>query len=163
MKRLILVFVLALISPALMAGNNPAERPFWGEFSGVANFPFNGVCELLTGAPFQTVGDLRGKMTHLGKTEFYTAHCAANGGMYALFGSATMVAANGDEVTLTYTATTVAPPPVITQEIDMVITGGTGRFEGASGQLSGHVYIEYLGETVPDWPLQFVLSGFIVY
>jgi hypothetical protein len=45
----------------------------------------------------------------------------------------------------------------------MEVTGGTGRFNGATGELVGHVYVEYLGVDVPDWPVKFILPGFIVY
>ena len=45
----------------------------------------------------------------------------------------------------------------------MVITGGTGRFEAATGNLDGMVYIEFLGFSEPSWPLKFVLAGWIVY
>jgi hypothetical protein len=39
----------------------------------------------------------------------------------------------------------------------------TGRFDGATGSLEGMVYIEFLGFEVPNWPLEFVLTGWIVY
>ena len=162
MKHLILALLIS-VSPTVLAGDNPTERPYWGSFSGVANFVFNDVCGPLTGAPFQTVTDVVGKMTHMGKSELFASHCSTPDGGFALYGAATMVAANGHEVSFTYTAETVAPPPFIIQEINMVITGGTGRFDGASGELSGHVYIEFLGFTTPDWPVAFVLSGYIVY
>jgi len=160
MKFLIFT-LLIIISTPVLAGDNPNERPFWGAFSGVANFMPAAECDAISG--IQTIALTDGRMTHLGKSEFSTSHCPTEDGMYALLGEATMVAANGDELSFTYTAETVAPPLSIIQEIDMVITGGTGRFDGASGELSGHVYIDFLGMTTPDWPLKFVLSGYIVY
>jgi hypothetical protein len=163
MKRLVLILLLLMLTPITMAGDNPTHRPFVGTFSGLANFPFVDDCIGLTGVPFQTVAMMIGHMSHLGRTEFETAHCATPDGMYALYGEATMTAANGHEVTFTYTADTIAPPPLIVQAISMVVTGGTGRFEGASGELTGHVYINFLGIGVPDWPIEFVLSGWIVY
>ena len=83
-----------------------------------------------------------------------------------MYGHAVFTAANGDEVWAEYSAITVQGPPVtpiIGQEITVVINGGTGRFEGATGNLEGMVYIEYLGFGEPSWPLNFVLAGWIVY
>jgi hypothetical protein len=78
-------------------------------------------------------------------------------------GVATFTAANGDEVWATYTATTVAPPPLIVQEADFIIVGGTGRFEHASGHLWGMVYVTFEGFDDPSWPLRFVFAGTIAY
>jgi len=152
--------LLIFVSAPLLAGDNPTERPFWGTFSGVANFLPTDACVDIS--PVQTIADAVGKMTHLGKSVLSTSHCTTEDG-HAVLGQATMTAANADEVWLTYNAETVFPPPLIIQEIDMVVTGGTGRFDGASGELSGYAYVEFLGFTVPDWPITFVLSGYIVY
>ena len=45
----------------------------------------------------------------------------------------------------------------------MTHMGRTGRFDGATGSPEGMVYIEFLGFEVPNWPLEFVLTGRIVY
>ena len=83
--------------------------------------------------------------------------------MHALYGEAILTAANGHQVLFSYTADSIVPPPLIIQSISMVVTGGTGKFEGASGELAGYVFIDFLGTDVPDWPIEFALSGWIVY
>jgi hypothetical protein len=164
------VLVLVFSSMSVFGdGMNPNPRPFWGNFAGEVEFPVNGECLSVpgSGAPFQTVAVTEGKMTHMGRSELFTAHCATPDGGAALDGHAVFTAANGDEVFAEYFAVTVQPPVppmfIIGQEITMVINGGTGRFEGATGSLEGMVYIEFQGFEDPSWPLEFVLSGWIVY
>jgi len=152
---------------SVIAGNtNPHQRPFWGSFEGEATFPLTGVCSDLTGVPFETLSQSKGHMTHMGRTALFTNHCATPDGGAALNSHAVFTATNGDEVWAEYLAITVKGPPVtpiIGQEITMTIIGGTGRFNGATGNLGGMVYIEFLGFEVPNWPLEFVLTGWIVY
>ena len=162
-----MVLALALTSMSVIARDtNPHQRPFWGSFEGETTFPFTGACLDLTGVPFETLSQSEGKMTHMGRTGLHTSHCATPDGGAALNGQAVFTAANGDEVWTEYSAITVQGPPatlIIGQEVTMVIIGGTGRFEGATGGLEGMVYIEFLGFGEPSWPLSFVLAGWIVY
>lgn len=161
----VMVLSLALMSVSVIAkDNNSHQRPFWGSFDGETTFPMTGACLELTGVPFETLSQSTGKMTHMGRADLFTSHCAAPDG--ALGGHAVFTAANGNEVWAEYSAITVQGPPataLIGQEITMEITGGTGRFEGATGSLEGMVYIEFLGFDEPSWPLSFVLTGWIVY
>ncbi len=158
------VMVLVLVATSTVSlAKNPKLRPFKGTFAGEATFPMNGACLDLTGAPWQTLSETEGRMSHLGRTHLSTSHCSTFDGMAAVNGVATFTAANGDEVWATYTATTIAPPPLIVQQSNFVIVGGTGRFEGASGQLIGMVYVTYEGEDDPSWPIEFVFAGTIAY
>ena len=161
--RILLVLALAITSASVFGKNpNPHPRPFWGSFEGVATFEFTDVC-LGYGTPFQTLSDAEGHMTHMGRTMLSTSHCATNEGAFAVDGWAYFTAANGDQVIASYTAATVVPPPPqIVQTIDLVIVGGTGRFKNASGSLQGMVYIEFLPAEL-EWPLIFILTGWIVY
>lgn len=174
MKRIFLVLLFLMISPFSLAGDDPATKPFAGSFSGVANFLFDGYCSDLTGVPFHTVTETVGKMARhgkrtsgkeplLGRVSFATSHCATKDDMHALYGEAVMTAANGHQILFSYTADTIAPPPLIGQSINMVVTGGTGKFRSASGVFTGYVFIEFLGPGTPDWPLEIVLSGWLVY
>jgi len=159
------LMLLIASTSAIAGGNNPQQRPFWGNFSGEATFPSSEDCGI-TQVPFQTLSNTEGMMTHMGRSEMFTSHCATPDGSAAVGGMATLVAANGDEVSLTYSATTVAGPPVspvIIQVAEFIIVGGTGRFEGASGMLTGMVYITFEGFDDPAWPIEFVVAGTIVY
>lgn len=148
---------------AFGADKQPKLRPFWGNLAGEATFPESEACSEVTGAPWQTLSVTEGKMTHLGRTALSTAHCSTPDGSFAVGGVATFTAANGDQVWATYTATTVAGPPLIVQEADFIIVGGTGRFENASGHLVGMVYVTFEGFDDPSWPLKFVFAGTIAY
>lgn len=162
--RVMVVVVLVLTAAsALSAGENPRPRPFWGRLAGEASFLPSDACLGITGAPFQTASASAGRMTHLGRTRFDTTHCTTLDGSAAVGGEATFTAANRDEVWVTYTATTVAGPPLIVQEGEFIIIGGTGRFEGASGSFHGMVYVTFEGFDDPSWPLEFVFAGTIAY
>ena len=76
----------------------------------------------------------QGHATHLGR---YTASAViANtpGDPPTFDGDITMVAANGDELYFHYSGVTTQIVPIREGEGAYEITGGTGRFEGASGQ-----------------------------
>jgi hypothetical protein len=83
--------------------------------------------------------DLAGTVSHLGQTSLAMEHCNSSAGPAA--GGGTMIAANGDQVWLSYTVAAAgisvlkAPPlPVIVRfEAPFVVTGGTGRFTDATG------------------------------
>lgn len=164
--RFVMALALVIASTSVIAkkkDHNPHARPFWGSFKGAVTFPLSDACLDITGVPFQTLSSVKGKMTHMGKTKLFTMHCATPDGGAALNGHATFKAANGDEVWASYFAATIQPPPIIGQEITMVIEGGTGRFESATGNLQGMIYIKFQGFDDPSWPLEFVLAGWIVY
>ncbi len=98
---------------------------------------------------------------HLGKMGLSSSHCSAIGPIGP--GTMTLVAANGDEVHLTYTG--FAPPPAeeFDVDVDATIVGGTGRFEQATGyvEMTGHITFE--GFQDPSWPITFVWTGSIAY
>ena len=162
--QIVMILILMFSSMSVIAGDtNPKPRPFWGSFEGEVSFPLTEACLDVTGVPFQTMSQTEGQMTHMGSTTFFTTHCSTPDGGSAVDGHAIFTAANGDEVWANYFAVTVQPPPYIEQEITMVIYGGTGRFQNASGNLQGRIYIEFQGFTDPGWPLEFFLMGSIIY
>ena len=162
--RVVIALALVLAATSVLAGENPNPRPFWGHFEGEVTFPASDACLGITGAPYQTVSIVEGNMTHLGRTDLITIHCSTLDGSAAVDGHGILTSANGDEVWVIYTATTVIPPPpLIVQEADIIIVGGTGRFEGASGRLDGMVYVTFEGFADPSWPIRFVVAGWIVY
>ena len=160
---LVILALLLIAAATVSAGDNPRLRPFNGALAGEATFPASDACLDVTGAPFQTLSSSVGRMSHLGLTELSTAHCSTLDGSAAVAGEATFTAANGDQLWATYTAVTVAPPPLIIQEADFVIVGGTGRFENATGWLRGVVYVSFEGFDDPSWPIEFVVAGAVSY
>jgi hypothetical protein len=84
-----------------------------------------------------------------------------------LGGQMTFLAANGDELRATYTGTVLpfelVPGAIITVDIDLVITGGTGRFEGATGEADMKAFVIFEGFPDPDWAAMWIWEGTISY
>jgi hypothetical protein len=75
-----------------------------------------------------------GSATRLGNYTVQLSFCARAGGILA-DGRGTFVAANGDLLHFTFEGTSAfAPPFTLSFTSYSVFTGGTGRFDGASGQ-----------------------------
>ena len=173
MKRNAIRYLLALflvLSSALViaAGNgpekahNPNPRPIMGTLNGEVTFPLNDACKNVTGAWWQTTTVAVGEMDHFGLTEHYSTHCSTLDGMSLVSGEALFVAANGDELWTTYTGQVLAPPPDIVILAEYIVTGGTGRFEGASGTIMAMVYVTLVGMEVPN-PIEMDFAGTIAY
>jgi hypothetical protein len=82
-----------------------------------------------------------GTATHLGRLAFEGSDCIFFTGSitgFATDGRGTWTAANGDQLDSTFTATFAGDPglpvPVI---FEMDLNGGTGRFEDATGHMTG--------------------------
>jgi hypothetical protein len=147
--------VLSLGAPA-SAGD---ARPFSGWASGEVQFVPAEACPQFG---MRTVVEvIEGNARHLGHVSLSSVHCSAIGPIGP--GTMTLVAANGDEVHLTYTG--FAPPPAADFDVDVdaTIVGGTGRFDGATGhaEMTGHVTFE--GFQDPSWPITFEWTGSISY
>jgi hypothetical protein len=143
-------------------GSEPKLRPFWGHLAGSVTFPKADACLEISGQPFQTAGTGGGEFTPLGRTTFRSTHCATEDGR-ALNGTMTLTADSGDQVHLTYSAVKVEPPPLIVQQVELIIDGGTGQFARASGQVLGMVYVSFMGYDKPEWPIEMALAGTIAY
>lgn len=118
-----LALALAILSPASALAKD--DRPVKGTGSGTISL------DPLTGA---FTGDATGVSSHLGN---YTVHLEGAGaptpeGTFAGGGTVTIVAANGDRLTGTFTLTRTGPSTTVVVKI----TGGTGRFADASGTLT---------------------------
>jgi hypothetical protein len=91
-------------------------------------------------------------VSHLGATPMTGRHPTPTGDVIS-DGNMTLVAANGDEVWLTYSGTAPFPvigvPSAIIAVTDFVICGGTGRFSNASGGGVMTGYVKFPGELGP--------------
>jgi hypothetical protein len=130
---------------------------------------FAGRCSITS--DWVTTMDTRGTAAHLGRVSVEQSHCTQidifSMPMPATFVDGRMVitAADGDELWVRYTGSFVytpgATPDVGVSVIDyasMTIVGGTGRFEGATGTLSGSAI-----DNFPAGPNTAEFSGTIVY
>jgi hypothetical protein len=134
-KWRIAIVVLALtICQAALANQafGAEDVPFKGSDEG--GFQIPGACA--GGSLEEVVIGGIGRATQLGAYTYTATECfdAVSG---AFAGSATLTAANGDEITGTYQGQVsgTADPGVITYQEMLELTGGTGRFAGATGRL----------------------------
>lgn len=96
---------------SLSSQKNPVERPLKGHLQGIGVLSPDGTWET----------NAEGQLTHLGRfTEHGGGFADPLSGVFDVW--AVLKAANGDEVWLETSDPT-----------QMVVTGGTGRFEGATG------------------------------
>lgn len=134
MRRFLLMacfVVLALIGASAAATADSAERPFKGTVSGGVNFMPAEECPI----GLKTVSDGVGTFTHLGRTVMHSEHCTPTGD-YVPLGHMTLRAANGDTLSLEYNSFAPFPTPdteIIHAEGDILVVGGTGRFDDAVG------------------------------
>jgi hypothetical protein len=104
--------------------------------------------------PFVLTQDVTtGHGTHLGKYTVVAQEIINLATLEVTAGSFTITAANGDTIVGTYSGqAALASPTVITYLVSGPITGGTGRFAGATGSItfagSGDLVTGELSETV---------------
>lgn len=115
--------------------------------------------------------ELKGTAAHLGRVSVTAEHCTQidiftvpNPGSFR-DGEMTITAANGDELWLEYAGhfvfTPAGAPDVGVSQIaftTVTVTGGTGRFEGATGSLTGRSV-----DNFPAGPHTADFGGWIVY
>jgi hypothetical protein len=129
MRVLRLVFALLVVSMVVTAPTSGANSvPFKGSWTGVTisadptNFPVVAVVSAGTG-----------QLTHLGNYEMISPH-TSNVITGETIGDQIFTAANGDTLTAFCEGfPTFQPDGTVAGGLDCEITGGTGRFEGASG------------------------------
>lgn len=132
------LMTLAALVPAAAAGSS--ERPFHGVVVGEGGVIPDASCPI----GLRTFGEATGTATHLGLTTMGSSHCTPNPPFGdppgpIVGGEMTFVGANGDTLSATYTGTPDTLPPVegaaLSGQLHVIITGGTGRFDGASGEV----------------------------
>lgn len=172
MKRNVISYLLILLVACFSVtaagnGDNPQPRPFTGSMSGEGTFDFtSGACLGITGAPWQSIGYMAGDLAHLGNSEWFVSHCSTLDGQQLVNGEGTLVAANGDELWMTYTADLISPfivPGILVYAQHNVVVGGTGRFEGASGEFQTLIAVTLEDLTVLTAPVSGDFGGTITY
>ena len=117
---------------------NKHSVPFNGSMDGLVNPGGSVSCD----PGWATINlEAEGEVLHCGRTTLNAANCSrvtSQQGGEIENGSATLTAANGDIIYVSYSGTFVFdtyPPTMGTFSISGTITGGTGRFEGATGSI----------------------------
>jgi hypothetical protein len=120
------LLVLSMVVTAPISGAN--NVPFKGSWSGVT------VSADLTNLPVvAVVAEGTGELTHLGRY-FMTSPHTSDVATGETIGDQIFTAANGDMLTAFCEGVPAITPEGVIGGLDCEITGGTGRFEGASGE-----------------------------
>ena len=130
---LALLALLALAGPAAAERQENQERqvPFRGQFEGVSTV-------IAVDPPIATaITSGTGNATHLGQFSFQHPH-TVNFGTSQLAGTFNLVAANGDKIfaDISGQISPTSTPGIVLVEGTATVTGGTGRFAGASGSFA---------------------------
>lgn len=155
--------VLAAMALAAPATASSTDRPFRGSTSGDVVFVEGGdYAECDEGYPgLGAEYAWHGEASHLGRVQVIGSHCASE----AAAGTATMIAANGDGVSLAYEALEPCNyNETFTEAVCMyagTVTGGTGRFDDASGSFTWTVMLEVTDTGV--WPAKSYWTGELGY
>jgi hypothetical protein len=117
---------------------------------------------VIPNAPYtgSTVFEISGNGTHIGKYSAYGSNDYAVTGLttgVGYNGVLNMISANGDEMHFTYTASWIINSEGLYEyTFNLEVTGGTGRFDGATGEITSMV----IGTNVePGNPLYKSLNG----
>lgn len=117
-----------IANPVTYADEGGTNRPFKGEAVGVINFT----------SPTTAIVDYTGKATHLGsftRREFLSI----DGPL--VYGNMIFTTANGDELWLDFSGMFVSPTEA---EGSYTFTGGTGRFEDATGEADFYAATDFV-------------------
>ncbi len=113
--------------------------------------------------PWTTTGDVQGTLRHLGLARMTTQHTTSAEGTLS-DGTFAIVAASGDEIRGSYTATGgwISDSQVL-GSADLLVEGGTGRFAGATGAFTA-AFLETFDD--PTWAsarVSWTLKGAVGY
>ena len=122
------------------------------------------------GSMFFATMQSTGNLAHLGRVTMTYAHCASGNwgtgaGWTTASGSLTIVAANGDQLILSYDMEFQLEMPSMataTGTLDWEVTGGTGRFAHPSGSGENTNYVVY-NSTLTGGVLSSDWTGTIAY
>lgn len=160
-----LVALLAVVglAPAAAASGHGRDVPFKGTVSGELQFLPAPDCP--TWGLATTAIDVPGVASHLGRITMSSRHCSPAGADFGP-GTMTFTAANGDQLFSTYSGSAPFPGPgtdIVHGTSHNTITGGTGRFEHATGYFDQTAAIQFQGFDDFSWPATWTWTGVIHY
>lgn len=155
---LVAVAIASVVMTTAAQGQGTVPRVVAGAMHG--RFVFEGPVE----GPWTSVGDATGTLRHLGLARMVTSHLAdpITGSLNEATFS--IVAANGDKIEGTYTGhgDWVSDTQVLATAV-LVITGGTGRFAGATGTLNASFLETFDDPTFYSAKVDWTLNGIVRY
>jgi len=145
---------------AVQAAQGPRTVP--RDVTGVLDgrFTFAGPWE----GPWTATGDAAGTVSHLGLSRLHTTHTTGADGTIS-GGSFEIIAANGDTIQGSYTASGEAisyVPYVVAGKATLRIEQGSGRFYGATGTIEA-VFLETVDADFWGANVRWTLSGTVNY
>ena len=150
-----LVGLVGLVGPTQASEHQ--LRGFNGHATGAATFVPDPACTTLS---LRTVSTATGTASQLGPVTMSAVHCSGD----HIAGTMTLTGSRGT-VTLRYEGDCTPYQPGVTLvecETHFVVTGGSGRYAGATG--SGHLCAVVLPQTgSTPWPATFTWKGRIRY
>lgn len=175
----VVALVTLMAAPGAYAERGGMDRPFRATMVGEAYFGILADARPDCDPELTTFTDSPGRATHMGKITMSSSHCSMSEAY--MDGELTIAAANGDELLGVYDY----DPYDETNRIPVTISGGSGRFERASGSLTMAYSVEpqfttdcktdpfcidvdpsdeklFLDIAVP-WPWSATLTGTITY
>ncbi len=156
-RSLFLVLAVAAMAAAADPGARTVPRLIGGSMDG--RFVFEGPWE----GPWTTNGDVTGTLRHLGLAKMYTTHTASPDGTLS-GGVFRIVAANGDEIRGSYTASgTWISGTQVLGAADFSIEEGTGRFADANGAITAAFLETFDDPTFASAKVSWTLQGTVSY
>jgi len=161
---LLIVLLLVLTLPTMAVAQGKTPRAFKAVLEGSMTFV---VMEDATSYyDVYGLGVARGTAQGLGQTELFSFQQAQESGSPILT-HFFLIAANGDRIIGTYEGghTTITGPASALGEATFVVTGGTGRFAAATGELQAKIYLTVPGGNwmAMEWPAVWTFEGWIKY
>lgn len=155
-------------APGVTAPSSVAMKavdvPFSGVVTGEAVFDF-ATNPKACASTFTTVTSAKGQASHMGLVTWESQHCLGENSEI-LDAELVLTAANGDKLSATYTGS-CAGIAVIGEPVNcagtLTVTGGTGRFEGATGTAEWNAAIVFQGFDDFSWPGRWEWKGTIRY
>jgi hypothetical protein len=152
----------AVTAAAAPGGPATPSREVTGTLKGRLDFPLWG------SEWWEIYGDTtaQGTVTHLGLSVLRARHIPDFDTATLREGEFTLVAANGDEITGTYEGTAAMDPerPDLGHaSVTMTVTGGTGRFAGATGTLTGTLLEVFDDPTWASAGVTWTIEGTVRY
>ena len=162
------LMVAAWSSTAATAGQG-RPRPFAGTVTGTVSFPEVGTTDCPSTAVWlggrRTDSVATGRARHLGRVSMTSSHCTPR--MDGIEGGhMTLVAADGHAVHLTYSGLAPLPPAGVSTlhaTLHVTVTGGSGRFDDATGEATLEADVAWQGFDDPEWPAVWTWYGWISY
>lgn len=155
------VLLALTVATGALSEAGGTDRPFKGSLVGEAWTVPDSTCPL----GVRTMSEGSGVASHLGSISMVSDHCFALPNLDT-GGHQTIVAANGDELHMTYEGTSdpaiPVPGEIITVTTEGVIVGGTGRFANATGEAHVIALVTFIGFGL-RWPVTWTWEGTISY